>query len=743
MKLSLKEMEASTSEMTDASLENNSHGPSNDFGNLDSCNSGGSENRPLVLSQEAEPILPTPEKVAKGLSLSLTTPAPDPNALLNDCEVTQVISPVSCHQTNPGSAALSDSEEQCTREFLELVNGARLDAGMSPLSWNAGVKFLMARKFNVRRALELYEQHHKTRLQERLTTFDPYSEPLKSELMSQKFTVLPSRDLGGAAIAVFTARSHLPSTVPHEQTLQGVVYQLDAALEDPQTQRSGLVFIYDMSESKYSNFDYDLSIKILTLLKGSYPARLKKVLIVTAPLWFRAPFRILRLFVREKLRDRVFTVSLPQLGVHIPNSSLPRSLGGQLEVNHALWLDHCHRVLSTTDLWGGYDESHRNMASRVREPTDVTDEEVESAVSNGHENTLAKKLRRNGQSTPSPAPNSSGSSGFSDDDSLPFDERTGLTISEFVEHLKQKGRRGLLDEYSEIVSKTPDGSFGMSRLRGNICKNRYSDVLCFDHTRVVLSSEGEPGESDYINANFVDGYKQKHAFISTQGPLPRTFGDFWKMIWEQTCVLIVMTTRIVERGRTKCGQYWPAEKGSTSPTYEGFKIENLDVETRTDLELTRLCLTNMKTNESRNITHLQFLSWPDYGVPSSPAAMLTFLDSMRSEQNRGIAELGAKWDGHPLGPPIVAHCSAGIGRTGTLITMDICIRRHQDQGTVDVQGTVERIRSQRAYSIQVPEQYLFCHAAMIEYAKSKDLLTDDQLDGVPDLLAEDFSSLIG
>ncbi|ODN03540.1 Tyrosine-protein phosphatase non-receptor type 9 [Orchesella cincta] len=340
-----------------------------------------------------------------------------------------------------------------------------------------------------------------------------------------------------------------------------------------------------------------------------------------------------------------------------------------------------------------------------------------------------------GQSTPSPAPHSSGSSGFSDDDSLPFEERTGLTLLDFVEHLKQKGRRGLVDEYLEIVSKNPEGSFNISRQRGNVNKNRYSDVLCYDHTRVVLTPEGE-SESDYINANFVDGYKQKNAFISTQGPLPRTFGDFWKMMWEQVCVVIVMTTRAVERGRTKCGQYWPPDKGS-SVTHEGFKIENTDVEAQADFALTRLRLINTKTGEIRSITHLQFLSWPDYGVPSSADAMLKFLMAMREEQINRVGDLATKWDGHALGPPIVVHCSAGIGRTGTLCTIDICIRRLNDQGTVDVMGTVERIRSQRAYSIQVQEQYLFCHAAVIEYAKSKNLLSESQLEGIPDLLAED------
>ncbi|OXA62769.1 tyrosine-protein phosphatase non-receptor type 9 isoform X2 [Folsomia candida] len=630
---------------------------------------------------------------------------------------------------------LSTHEEECTKEFLEIVNGARVSKGVSPLSWNAGVKFLMARKFNVRRSLELYNQHQVSRHDEGLFNFDPESEPLRSELLSGKFTVLPARDLGGAAIAVFTAKCHQPSNSPHESTLKGVVYQLDAALEDPQTQRCGLIFIYDMSDSKYSNFDYDLSIKILSLLKGGYPARLKKVLIVTAPLWFRAPFRILRLFVREKLRDRVFTVSVPQLGAHIPNNALPRTLGGQLDSNHSAWLAQCHQILSSTDLWGSFTDDTIPF-DQFSDSNDTSIEENSKDIGSDGVSNGIKKMRRNGQSTPSPTPNSSGSSGFSDDDSLPFEEKAGLTLPEFVEHVRQKGRRGLLDEYAEIVSKSPEGLFNASRLRGNVNKNRYSDVLCFDHTRVILSTDpAEPDTSDYINANYVDGYKQRNAFISTQGPLPRTFSDFWKMVWEQTVVLIVMTTRCVERGRTKCGQYWPPDADSTV-VHEGFKLKNLEVDTRPDFAVTRLQITHLKTNETREVSHLQFLSWPDYGVPSSAAATLKFIQTMRNEQSSRVVQLGDKWDGHPHGPPIVVHCSAGIGRTGTLCTMDICIKRLVDQGTIDVMGTVERIRSQRSYSIQVPEQYLFCHAAMIEYALSNTLITHDQVEGLPDLLAE-------
>lgn len=160
--------------------------------------------------------------------------------------------------------------------------------------------------------------------------------------------MLNNRDKNGAALALFHAHKHDPSHVSHSTTLQGVVYQLDVALEDPATQRAGIIFIYNMSGSKYANFDYDLSQKMLTLLKGCYPARLKKVLIVTAPLWFKAPFKVLRLFVREKLRDRVFTVSLPQLLLHVPAEALPLELGGQIDHDHEKWLQRCEDVTANS-----------------------------------------------------------------------------------------------------------------------------------------------------------------------------------------------------------------------------------------------------------------------------------------------------------------------------------------------------------------------------------------------------------
>merc|ERR1719376_1153780 len=244
----------------------------------------------------------------------------------------------------PGGAELSAEEETATTKFLENVNKWRAARELTELSWSSAVKFLMARKFNVERALVLYQQHEIMRIREGLTYFDHSSGPLQAELKRGKFTVLPQRDPNGATIALFNLSLHEPSKVTHQTVLQCVVFQLDVALEEIETQRNGLVFVYNMTSSKYSNFDYDLSQKMLTLLKGCYPARLKKVLIVTAPLWFKAPFKVLRLFVREKLRDRVFTVSIPQLLLHVSGSALPPVLGGTLDYDHQKWLERCHQV---------------------------------------------------------------------------------------------------------------------------------------------------------------------------------------------------------------------------------------------------------------------------------------------------------------------------------------------------------------------------------------------------------------
>ncbi|XP_022178040.1 tyrosine-protein phosphatase non-receptor type 9 isoform X2 [Myzus persicae] len=630
---------------------------------------------------------------------------------------------------------LTLEQERAVDEFIHTINHMHKLQNKPPIARSSAFKFLVARKFDVARAVLLHEQHEETRLREGLFGFNCTVEPLKSEIKTQKFTILPTRDSTGAAIAVFTARYHVPQFSSHQTTLQGIVYQLDIALENVQTQKCGLVFIYDMSDSKYSNFDYDLSQKILTLLKGGYPAKLKKVLIVTAPLWFKAPFKILRLFVREKLRDRVFTISLPQLTQHIPRESLPRHLGGTVDVEHDKWLSYCLNYMTNSDKYGSSAMSdhicNSNSAKKDTGPETKTNNLLkennvvneESAVVN--DNLLSGWTCNtiNSREEISPMPPSSVSSGFSDDDSLRCDSSQSLTISQFVEYVLKKKRAGLIREYEEIKTRSSDGTFTVAKARPNLLKNRYTDVLCYDHTRVMLAESDKDPMSDYIHANFVDGYKQKNAFISTQGPLPHTCADFWRMVWEQQVLVIVMTTKVFECGKIKCEQYWPPDETSDDQTYQNFKVSTTSLSQFDNYAVTRLELTNTNTNEVRQVSHFRFNSWPDFGVPHSAVAMLDFLGKVRKCQSSMLQDLGDKWAGHQRGPPIIVHCSAGIGRTGTFCTLDVCINRLEETSTVDIKGAVEKIRSQRAYSIQTPEQYVFCHLALIEYASARGFLS--------------------
>ncbi|CAH0718229.1 unnamed protein product, partial [Brenthis ino] len=697
------------------------------------------------------------------------------------------------------AVALSPDQELATKAFLDALS----ETGATCISRATAIKFLLARKFDVARAHTLWRQHEATRRREGLIKFEPFEDPLKSELETGKFTILPTRDATGAAIAVFTANKHFPTQTTHQTTLQGVVYQLDVALQSVDTQRAGLVFIYDMTDSKYTNFDYELSQKILTMLKndikeigdvegdveklmefyeglpymsysdctvhfaykGGYPAKLKKVLIVTAPLWFKAPFRILRLFVREKLRERVHTVSAPQLGVHIPRASLPRQLGGQLEPDHAAWLEHCRNCYTNnlnTKLDGVIDDyvisNHippvktQNGIIDAEEPCDMSSERLDNGSDIMH-------ISGDPPYTcdPSPLRHTHGYNGdmkaahiHSDEDDLDLITRgtwssgeaspglsdeecggggAGETPAALLARVRALGRRGLVAEYEEIRARPPNGTFHHAKLPSNLAKNRYTDVLCYDHSRVPLSLRDDDPASDYINANYVDGYKQRNAFICTQGPLPKTFGDFWRMVWEQNSLVIVMTTRTVERGRVKCGQYWPAPGARAE--HAGLAVLNEAHDQHDDYVVSHLLLTDLRTEQRRRVWHGQYTRWPDYGVPGGgrAAPVLRFLELVRRAQQRARHELGDAWAGHSRGPPIVVHCSAGIGRTGTFLTLDTCTSRLAAEGVADVRGAVERIRQQRAHSIQMPDQYVFCHLALLEYAVMHGYLESADLTG--------------
>ncbi|KAG8593566.1 hypothetical protein GDO81_000878 [Engystomops pustulosus] len=577
---------------------------------------------------------------------------------------------------------LTAQEERAIEEFIsELKNREQPQVVTVPP--NTAVKFLMARKFDVSRAIDLFQAYRNTRLKEGIYNINPDEEPLRSELLSGKFTVLPGRDANGAALALFTARLHRPDVTTHKAVLQAIIYQLDKAIERVETQRNGLIFIYDMINSTYGNFDYELCVKILNLLKGAFPARLKCVFIVSSPLWFRAPFAVLRLFVREKLRERVRTVKAHELVNHIPKESLPEHLGGTSKISHVAWIQACVN------------------SRQGQENGDCMDHLF-----------VIYSSEQNPKSRPLPADM---------EQSIHIPEEGGMTVLGLVQHVKRMKKRGIFQEYEEIRKEPPVGTFDVSKKPYNQAKNRYSDVLCLDQSRVKLGPIGTDETTDYINASFMDGYKRKYAYIATQGPLPKTYDDFWRMVWEQRVLIIVMTTRVIERGRIKCGQYWPLEAGRSEDSGH-FVIRNIHIDLFQDFKLSHLDLFNKQTNESRSVAHYQYMSWPDFGVPKSASAMLDFRAQVKQHQAMAVQALGSEWTGHPAGPPIVIHCSAGIGRTGTFCTLDICLSRLENIGTVDVLQTVKRMRTQRAFSIQTWDQYYFCYMAIIEYAQRKGLL---------------------
>ncbi|XP_075432271.1 LOW QUALITY PROTEIN: tyrosine-protein phosphatase non-receptor type 9 [Ascaphus truei] len=600
---------------------------------------------------------------------------------------------------------LTWDEEQATQRFLQEMNTWTSCHAVSPLSWDVAVRFLMARKFDVVRAIELFHSYRETRQREGIVALKPLQEPLLSELLSGKFTVLSVRDPSGASIAIFTAKLHRPAhrnrwEVQHT-VLQALFYLLDRAMESADTQRHGLVFIYDMGGSHYSNFDLELSKKILSLLRGAFPARLKKVLIVAAPVWFRVPYSVISLLLQEKLRERVSIALLwARTSLCTVQETDPLGRGGEQDnrghcsetprlslLTHflcllpLLLLPHPSHFLSPLSLSPLLPPSLTLLLSPPPPPFSLP---------------------------PSLSPFSLPL--LSPPSSLPL-LPPSLTL------LLSPSSSPLLFLPSLSLPTASLSPPAPLRAAVNQGRNRYGDVPCLDQTRVKLRRVSWHERSDYINASFMDGYLQKHMYIGTQGPLQNTFPDFWHMVWEQSVLVIVMTTRVEEGGHKKCGQYWPLSPG-TRASYGAVTVTNTATESHQHYKLSTLELSTSQGRERRLVSHLQFLSWPDYGVPSSAAALIQFRGAVKREQRRAMQELGGRWRGPPGGPPIVVHCSAGIGRTGTFCALDICLSQLQDVGFLNIRQTVQLMRSQRAFCIQTPEQYYFCHTAILEHAGS-------------------------
>uniref|UniRef100_A0A669CC78 Tyrosine-protein phosphatase non-receptor type n=1 Tax=Oreochromis niloticus TaxID=8128 RepID=A0A669CC78_ORENI len=242
-------------------------------------------------------------------------------------------------------------------------------------------------------------------------------------------------------------------------------------------------------------------------------------------------------------------------------------------------------------------------------------------------------------------------------------------------------------------------------------KNRYKNILPFDHTRVVLK-DGDPDEpgSDYINANIImvcnQGTKVKKSYIATQGCLHNTISDFWRMVFQEDSRVIVMTTKEVERGKSKCVKYWPDV--SALKEYGAMRVRNVRETSAHDYILRELKLS--KGNTERTVWQYHFRAWPDHGVPTDPGGVLDFLEEVNLKQE-SILDAG----------PITVHCSAGIGRTGTFIVIDILIDVIREKGVdcdIDVPKTIQMVRSQRSGMVQTEAQYRFIYMAVQHYIET-------------------------
>ncbi|XP_068509637.1 receptor-type tyrosine-protein phosphatase S isoform X10 [Syngnathus scovelli] len=270
-------------------------------------------------------------------------------------------------------------------------------------------------------------------------------------------------------------------------------------------------------------------------------------------------------------------------------------------------------------------------------------------------------------------------------------------LAEHIELMKANDNLRLSQEY-ESIDPGQQFTWEHSNLEVNKPKNRYANVIAYDHTRVILAPiEGVLG-SDYINANHIDGYRKQNAYIATQGPLAETFGDFWRMVWEQRAASVVMMTRLEEKSRIKCDQYWPSRG---TDTYGTIQVTLLDT-----MELATFCVRTFSlhksgSSERREVRQFQFTSWPDHGVPEYPTPFLNFLRRVKACNP-------------PDAGPIIAHCSAGVGRTGCFIVIDAMLERIRHERTADIYGHVTLMRSQRNYMVQTEDQYSFIHEALLE-----------------------------
>ncbi|CAG5133132.1 unnamed protein product, partial [Candidula unifasciata] len=254
-----------------------------------------------------------------------------------------------------------------------------------------------------------------------------------------------------------------------------------------------------------------------------------------------------------------------------------------------------------------------------------------------------------------------------------------------------------------------------------------------DHSRVVLKVDDLSGDqSDYINANYIHGYKKARAYIATQGPLANTVCDFWRMVWQENSNVIVMITNLAEKGRSKCEQYWPA-KGEEEYGSLTVRLVSTDRHAFYIIRVFALSLTQLQARgctDVRTVHHYHYTQWPDHGVPCHVLPVLSFVQKSAAQRK-------------PACGPVVVHCSAGVGRTGTYILIDSMICQILDKRSVNIPGFLVEIRKQRYCLVQTKEQYKCIHEVLVEYlqANATTEVSEDQLSDYLSLLEQPYQNM--
>ncbi|KAH7729993.1 Protein-tyrosine phosphatase containing protein [Aphelenchoides avenae] len=266
------------------------------------------------------------------------------------------------------------------------------------------------------------------------------------------------------------------------------------------------------------------------------------------------------------------------------------------------------------------------------------------------------------------------------------------------------GARGLLAEYTQQIRAYVPPNATFNAFSANADKNRYHDVMCMDATRVKLRNR----PADYIHASHVRGPPLRNNFICTQGPMRGTVCDFWAMAVQEDVGQILMLCETVENGIEKCHQYWPAEVNGALGV-GGFTVKNTNVERRDGgLIVTTLEVQSGRSGEPRTVRHYQWRSWPDKSVPQSYLAPLRMLRAVRHSKRTTIV-----------------HCSAGIGRTGSLVALELALQTALAEKELSMPTVIKQLRDQRVHCIQTDLQYLYIHECLRVYCQKFNITKDD------------------